>query len=314
VTILGIVVVALGLLAMPGALRPVGRRINPKLWTQMCALALISGAAIFELTALVAAAPPLLKLVGLPMAAHDCQALLGAAIPGGSVFVGSALILAAAIPLLAGRALARARRIAQSISTQLRPADRRTFRGEFELFVVSTKSPIALSVPGHPGRLIVSQGVVDTLNSAQFDALCAHEEVHLRCGHTRYIQLSVAMSRAFVFWPPIRNSVNTLRLGLERWADEEAAGVCPDKRTTLRSALIAVAGATAADEIAAFSSVDGVIDRANALEAAPKRVDRAWWLLLFTPGIVLGLGAAFSLVWWGQRAYCVVGMAVHYTS
>jgi hypothetical protein len=306
--IIVIAVVGLAFLGLPGALGVVGRRTNPRLWTKLCALALLSGAVIFELAALVATAPAAFLLVGRPGAAHACELLLGTTFPGGWALSLAALAVAVLLPSLAWRALGRARGVARSISMGLHHDDRRVIEGQFELHVLASVRQVAFSLPGRGGQIVVSQGIVDALSPGQFDALCAHEAAHLRLVHSRYVQLAQVMAQTFALWPPTRVSVTTLRHALERWADEQAVGESWFARSDLRTALLTVAQMSVPDEIAAFSSLDGVFDRVNALDVMPSRLSVTWWCALLVPGLVLGTSAAASLLWWGQHAYCMIGM------
>jgi len=100
--------------------------------------------------------------------------------------------------------------------------------------------------------------------------------------HQRYLILAVLVEEAFWFWPPASHSTNALRLALERWADESAAGDSSDIRQRLRSALLAVATVTPSPTLAAFSAMEGLMERLNALDAQPDRTRmwRGWSSLL----------------------------------
>jgi hypothetical protein len=93
----------------------------------------------------------------------------------------------------------------------------------------------AFAVPGRPGRIVVSTGMLTALDPPQREALLAHERAHLR---------SHPLARAVAFT-------------IERWADEEAATACADRhmvaRTIAKAALTkaALAKATTARRAAA---------------------------------------------------------------
>ncbi len=301
---------ALTLLGLPGLMRRIGVRIDPRVWTQMCAFALASGAVLFELGLLLVVIPTVLRIGGLSVAAHDCQTLLGTTMPGGKWSIDLAFLLTIAIPSLAIHAVVRARSITRSVLVETSIGLQPLRRGPFDLYILPSDIPVAASVPSHPGRLIVSQRVVNLLSGDQLEALCAHEEAHLQLRHHRYIQLTLALLDAFRFWPPTRISCRILRLAIERWADETAAGACPDQRSHLRSALLSVASVEVPDALAAFSAVDGLLERTNALETMPRNASRVRWCVLCAPGTALAAGSALTLVWGGQQALCVVA-ALH---
>jgi hypothetical protein len=74
---------ALGLLTVPGVLRPLARRLPPAEWAALCALLLAAGAIVFEVVAVLVAIPTLMRAVGLREIADLCQEALGRLIPGG---------------------------------------------------------------------------------------------------------------------------------------------------------------------------------------------------------------------------------------
>jgi len=91
--ILVVTAAGFGLLALPAAMRRVGRRLVPRHWALLCAVALLSGTALVITTMLMIAAPQALESVGLPAAARACEHMLGGLYPGGRVVWASAMAL-----------------------------------------------------------------------------------------------------------------------------------------------------------------------------------------------------------------------------
>src|SRR3546814_4715930 len=60
---------------------------------------------------------------------------------------------------------------------------------------------------------------------------------HLRHHHDRYVTLAAILDRALGWLPGVQASIGAVRLGVERWADEEAA-TRPGARDVLRRALL----------------------------------------------------------------------------
>ncbi len=94
--------------------------------------------------------------------------------------------------------------------------------------------------PGHPGRIIVTAGMLDALDEAGQAALLAHERAHL--DHHHYAYTSVARLAA-VANPLLRPLATAVEYTVERWADEEAARVVGDRHqvaaTIARAAIAA---------------------------------------------------------------------------
>ena len=309
--ILFVTLLALGMLGLPALMRPAGRRINPRQWAKLAVAAILAGAALFEVAALLAAAPPILRVIGLRQLASACERMLGRLSPGGAPIAVVAGVLAVAVPTFFWRGIARSRRVAARVRIGDGLGRHLPLSCGSELVIVPETRPLAMSVPGTPGQVVVSQGVVEQLEPAEFRAVCDHESAHLRLRHGRYLEFAVAVERAFRLWPPAVRSTRTLRLALERWADEEAVGDCEERRVALREALLQVAFMDVAGELAAFSGAAGLFERIAALDALPGRPHLAWWLALVVPGVVLGVAATYSLGAWGVNAYCAVGMANH---
>lgn len=107
------------------------------------------------------------------------------------------------------------------------PSDQRA------LAIVTSDDPIAYALPGHPGQIVVSTGMLRSLDPQQRRVLIAHERAHLRRGHHRYVRITEVAVAAIPLLSPLTGRV---RFALERWADEDAALEIGD-RATVASAI-----------------------------------------------------------------------------
>lgn len=108
-----------------------------------------------------------------------------------------------------------------------------------ELFVLATDEPTAYAVPGRPGQVVVSVGMLRNLDAQERRVLLAHERAHLDHQHHRYLW---AAELAAAVVPLLRPLTSRVRFATERWADEEAAREVGDRslvaRTICRAALL----------------------------------------------------------------------------
>jgi Zn-dependent protease with chaperone function len=186
-------------------------------------------------------------------AAVELAALLGLAVVS---------VRVVAVALRRGRAVVQAYRLAARL-----PAH------GGELAVLDDPAPVAYAVPGRPGRIVASTGLVRALDAGERRAVLAHERSHLRHRHHLHHaagQLAAATN------PLLRRIPAALLLATERWADEDAARTV--RRDTVARALTrsartrpphthaGVVLAVAAEQIAA---------RVHALQEPPPR-PTAW--------------------------------------
>lgn len=109
---MGVVMVlaGLGLVALPGLARPLGRRLAPSRWAALALAAIVMGGAVFELGVLAYAAPTVLSALGVPALASACERMLGSLVPGGEVVGWAAAAVGLLVAGLAARGLLRGRR------------------------------------------------------------------------------------------------------------------------------------------------------------------------------------------------------------
>jgi hypothetical protein len=144
-----------------------------------------------------------------------------------------------------------------------RPRLHAPLESDHELVVLPDAEPTAYALPGKPGHIVVSVGMIRALDGAERQVLLAHERAHLRHGHHRYRRVADLVAAAVPLLRPISDRV---RFATERWADEVAADAVGDRtlaaRAITRAALATTsAGITPALAMAAL----GVPARVNAL-------------------------------------------------
>ena len=303
----------LGLLALPALARRAGRRLYPTEWARLCLIAVAGGGAVVELAAVLYALPTLATASHIAVLAVLCHRMLEPLAPGGPAAGWAATAVAVSLPVLGWVGWARSRRSARAARIE-RWLGRHEAYGCDELVVLPTDRAVAVSVPVLPGQagrdqIVVSEGLLDTLTPEQLDAVLRHEVAHLRRGHHHHLAVAAVVDHAFAWFPPTRASTATLRLALERSADEEAASTCGD-RDVVREALVAVtASLVAGPGLAAFSAAETIGERLHALDDVPPHPRFASHLLLYCPGAVLG-AVALAAVWsWGTGASAVLSMA-----
>jgi Zn-dependent protease with chaperone function len=205
----------------------------------------------------------------------------------------AAIEIAALITLiwLTGRVVRQLVRCARGLSEAYRLAAALPAPGG-ELAVIQDTALIAYAVPGRPGRLVASTGLLRLLTPKQRRAVLAHERSHLRHRHHLHhaaVQLAAAAN------PLLRNLPAAVSYETERWADEDAARTVT--RTAVADAVARVAHGrhptiTAPPQLVLAVAAEHVAGRIRALHAAPPRV--GWRLAL--PLLVLALATATVLL------------------
>ena len=107
--------------------------------------------------------------------------------------------------------------------------------GEGELAVIDDARLEAFALPGlpgWPGRVVVSTGMLRTLDGAERGALMAHERSHLR-NHHHFFLLVLQLSAAAC--PLLFALAWEGAFTVERWADEDAAEEVGDRRLVARA-------------------------------------------------------------------------------
>lgn len=125
----------------------------------------------------------------------------------------AALLLMTGLSRLA-RATQRRRRAIRAL------APLRALPAAGDLIVLDTETPDAYALPGRPGRIVVTSGMLRALPRDECRVMLAHERAHLTHRHDRY---AAATQLAAAFNPLLARLRETAALQIERWADEDAA-------------------------------------------------------------------------------------------
>lgn len=105
--------------------------------------------------------------------------------------------------------------------------------------IVDVECPVAFSVPGREGTVVVSSGLLAMLAPEEQAALFAHEHCHLDRRHHRYLR-AAGLAAAVV--PVLGRLARNVRFATEREADEAAARAVGDRRTVARAIAAAAIG------------------------------------------------------------------------
>ncbi|MFJ5110459.1 M48 family metalloprotease [Streptomyces sp. NPDC088551] len=216
-------------LLMPFLAAPAARRVAAALPPRRAALLLTAAALVLAVSASAA-----LALLVVPGASYlPAVAVLGelaeplAAGPP-PVTIALALVAGALLVRRAAALTAAARRD----RAELRWARALTGGTDGELAVVRDDRPDAYALPGRPGRIVVTTGMLRALEPAEREALFAHERAHLR---GRHHVLLAAAELAALCHPALRSLREPLGYALERAADEAAAAAVGDRRLAARA-------------------------------------------------------------------------------
>lgn len=186
------------------------------------ALAALSGIALTLLAATLIGQVPVLAHLGrwsAQVLRQDDPASLTVAVVAGTLLV-AALAATARVLWRRTRAILDAARIARDLPTA------------HDVAVVDDHAPDAYAVPGLPGRIVVSSGMLAALDLREKRALFAHERSHLDRRHHLFVGLTDLAAAAN---PLLRPLAGAVRYTTERWADEDAAAVVGDRRLVART-------------------------------------------------------------------------------
>jgi Zn-dependent protease with chaperone function len=103
----------------------------------------------------------------------------------------------------------------------------RRWRSDCPVEIIASHNPMAFAVPGRPGTVVVSTGMLAALDQDERDAMLAHEHAHLAHHHHRYVRCTEVAAAIIPLLHPI---VTRVRFATERWADEDATAWVPNRR------------------------------------------------------------------------------------
>lgn len=189
------------------------------------ACAAATGFALTVGTLFVLARSPLVAAVGdwsipaLPRVPLPWQSALG-----GAGLITGLLGLAARHTARAVRQLRLAHRTSRELDGTSTSAGTGSGRPGWTL--LQDDRPDAYAIPGRPGRVVVSTGMLTALTPAEHDVLLAHEQSHLRHHHHLWIQMCWVAAAAN---PLLRRLPAAAHLAAEREADEDSGRPHPDR-------------------------------------------------------------------------------------
>ncbi|MDH6145316.1 Zn-dependent protease with chaperone function [Kitasatospora sp. GP30] len=201
---------------------------------------------------------------------------LGAGLCGLLLLLGVALVLRAS--WRRGRVLLQARHRC------------RTLPVSGDLAVLDDPVPEAFALPGAPGRVVVSTGMLRVVAGVELAALMAHERAHLRHRHHRFL---LAYQLCAAACPLLRPLAREGAFAVERWADEEGAMAVGDRAAMARAVGRAALARKADPGPQALPAATGgpVPRRMRALLAPPPATRRA----PLAAAATLALGCLVSL-------------------
>jgi Zn-dependent protease with chaperone function len=305
-------VAALGLLALPGAARRFGRRLHPAEWSWFSVGALVIGAVMLELSVALYATPTTLRAIGVHHLADMCERAVGAVLPGGAVLGWPAAAMAVAFPVRFWLVARRTRR--SQASAHIEPClGQHRHVGGYDLVVVPTNHLLAFSVGGQTSQVVISAGLLETLRPEEVDAVVRHEAAHLDHGHQRLLLLASSLERTLPLGRFVGHSTAALRTGLERWADELAAGQGASSRAILRRALVGVCEALVVPRgVAAFSAADTIAERLEALSAEPPRPSGGSRAAAYVPAMAITAVVVGAAAVWHHDILHVLALIRHH--
>ncbi|MGH8872999.1 MAG: M56 family metallopeptidase [Acidimicrobiia bacterium] len=261
-----ITIAGVAVLVSAGISAVIGDRFHPVHRVRLTLGALLTGLFVAEAGLILWATPVLLDIVGLVDLAEVCRRILGGPTLGGTaggVIAGlGAVWLGGAMFTGWWGVLWTQRRL--RIESAIAPTDRRE---GFDLYVLASPRRMAYTVGGRRPQVVLTSAVVDELPFDLVEVITAHERVHARNRHHRLLALAAGVESAAGWLYPVGRAVDSVRLSLERWADEDASLIAPQGRDDVRKALLSacLSGASGAT---GFGDPEMVSARISALESA----------------------------------------------
>jgi Zn-dependent protease with chaperone function len=226
------------------------------------ALAACSTAALALLAAYAAAKTPSLAALG-----DYSRRVVGRGDPV-SAATGALAGLALALSVVAA-GVSSCRRVRALVRSYRRAA--RLTTGD-RMVVVPGSAVQAYALPGRPGRIVVSAGLLARLDSSRQAAVIAHEQAHLAGRHHLFAAVARVAAGANPMLLPLARSVDYT---LERWADEDAAAVTGSRKLVAQTiGQVALLGAANHPEPGIAMNIAGPRDGRAA--AGGRRLSMVW--------------------------------------
>ncbi|WP_026413677.1 M56 family metallopeptidase [Actinomadura oligospora] len=209
------------------AARPLSGRLAPRTATWLLTGTAVALAVASLATLAVSALGSALRLAPIAALGHMSEAVLRRAPRTDPVYgTAAAVLLTLCLVAVACVAVRQGYRLVASARTA------RSLPGDGLVAIVDDPEAEAFALPGRPGRVVVTTGMLDVLTSAQRAALIAHERAHLADRHHLFRALTtVAVAANPLLWP-LRAAVV---FATERWADERAAASIDDREQTAQA-------------------------------------------------------------------------------
>jgi hypothetical protein len=211
----------LSLLAAPGA-RILAERCEPRLATWLLTVSAVVLAAASTASLALLAVTGLIRIPPLAAIGHWSLQVVQRDDPAElSVAVVAGVLLAAA-------AFAAARMMGRRVRSLARAAlDAACVPAPDGLMILDDPAPDAFALPGLPGRVVVSTGMLRVLDDGEQRILLAHERAHLDNHHYLFVALAQFGAAAN---PLLRPLAHAATYTVERWADERAAAITTGDR------------------------------------------------------------------------------------
>lgn len=261
---LALVCTAVAVLCMPFWLGPLARRLDPNENVRLSAAAILLGTLLVEVSLVVLAAP----VVSGALGTHSEMiglCLFGDGSFGGLFISWTAAAFAVLFPVLWYQAWLRTKCVTAAMRAEATLGLHRQIDG-IDLVRLPTASLVAYSIDGPDPQIVVSDGLVNLLADDELDLVVSHEVAHLRAGHGTVLRLLTALETPM---PSLRWITTSVRVAIERSADEAAIRKDPARRSTLLDAILKVSAADVPMSVPAFTRRSGVVERAEALIAVP---------------------------------------------
>jgi predicted Zn-dependent protease len=185
--------------------------------------------------------------------------------------------------------------LASMLRVSRRHRRQRATSGGSELVVLDSFVPSAFALPGKPGQVVVSTGMLDSLVPEERRVLLAHERAHLRCRHHRYIRVTELAAAAMPVLAPLRGRV---RHATERWADEEAVKEVGDPQIVAYAIAHAAIASSESPSGSMAMAESGVVERVEALLSCDREhsVGGELTARAVTVAAVAGLALSIALI------------------
>ena len=305
--LLGLTLVAFALGALPAICQRWGNGLHPADRSRAILASLIGAVVTTELALVSVATPVVLRSAGAHGLAARCARMATDLVVVGP-WIGWPIVLAALVlPWRVAIGLRRARHAQRALHEIALIGQPSTLLGH-RVVIVESANPVAVSVAAHGGAVVVSTALIEQLADDELDVVLRHERAHLAHRHHLSLQIAAAVEASLGALPWVRSGVDQLRCSIERWADEDAAGLHPARRRSTRQALLAVATGGLSVDVAAFGGLGTVVARLEALaRPAPVRTSVRSTLTI-APIAMLGAGSALVVAMLAANVWIVLNM------